>query len=122
MNNFERREQLKDALLRSRADAKMSQEKLAKKIGVTKKTISNWENGIGCPDYFQLSDWFSALGLELKDYYVDIQPILEVEPTYFYEVPSTNLESHENRKAALLDRLLHYCTFFWGHINEDNET
>ena len=122
MNDFERRKQLKDALLRSRADAKMSQEKLAKKIGVTKKTISNWENGIGCPDYFQLSDWFSALGLELKDYYVDIQPILEVEPSYFYTTASTNIESNETKRLALLHRLFHYLILFWSHTNEDNET
>jgi transcriptional regulator with XRE-family HTH domain len=71
MNDLERREKLRDALLHSRADAGVSQEKLAKYIGVTKKTISNWESGKGCPDYYQLKDWFDYLGLSLEDYLND---------------------------------------------------
>lgn len=120
MNNLERREQLRNALLRSRADAGVSQEKLAKYIGVTKKTISNWESGKGCPDYYQLLDWFHYIDKSLDDYLKDKTITLDVDSDCF-RLEKTFKYKREY-SPALLDRLLSYCRLFGGHMNENNKT
>ena len=55
---------------RSRADAGKSQEYMALGLGVSKKTIQNWEKGITSPDLFQSSEWFHLLGLNPLHYYL----------------------------------------------------
>lgn len=54
----------------SRADAGKSQEFLALGLGVSKKTIQNWEKGISSPDFFQGNEWFRLLGLNPIPYYL----------------------------------------------------
>lgn len=54
----------------SRAAAGKSQEYMAKGLGVSKKTIQNWENGITAPDFFMGSKWFQVLGLNPMPYYL----------------------------------------------------
>lgn len=54
----------------SRADAKKSQEYMALSLGVSKKTIQNWEKGISAPDLFQGCEWFRVLGLNPMPYYL----------------------------------------------------
>lgn len=56
---------------RSRADAGVSQEYVALGIGVSRKTIQNWEKGISSPDLFQASEWFRVLGLNPLPYFLD---------------------------------------------------
>ncbi|MBQ8834283.1 MAG: helix-turn-helix transcriptional regulator [Oscillospiraceae bacterium] len=56
-------QKLKDA--RSRAD--MSQEALAKAIGVSRQTISNWENGRSYPDIGSLLKLSDLYGLSLDE-------------------------------------------------------
>lgn len=53
----------------SRTDAGKSQEFLAEGLGVSRKTIQNWEKGISAPDLFQGSEWFRVLGLNPIPYY-----------------------------------------------------
>ena len=52
--------QLKEA----RAGANLSQEELAKRIGVSRQTISNWENGRSEPDLETLGRIAELLGVE----------------------------------------------------------
>ncbi len=54
----------------SRADADKSQEFMALGLGVSKKTVQNWEKGISAPDLFQGSEWFRILGLNPLPYYL----------------------------------------------------
>ena len=53
----------------SRADKQKSQEYMALSLGVSKKTIQNWEKGISAPDLFQSCEWFRALDLNPLPYY-----------------------------------------------------
>ena len=54
----------------SRADADKSQEFMALSLGVSKKTVQNWEKGISAPDLFQGSEWFRILGINPLPYYL----------------------------------------------------
>ena len=55
----------------SRADMQKSQEYMALSLGVSKKTIQNWEKGISAPNLFQGCEWFRALGLNPMPYYLE---------------------------------------------------
>lgn len=55
----------------SRADSGKSQEYMALGLGVSKKTIQNWERGITSPSLFQSSEWFRLLGLNPMHYYLE---------------------------------------------------
>lgn len=55
---------------KSRADAGKSQEYMALGMGVSKKTIQNWEKGISSPSLFQSAEWFNLLGLNPIHYYL----------------------------------------------------
>lgn len=54
----------------SRAEAGKTQEFLANGLGVSKKTVQNWENGITSPDLFMGSEWFRLLGINPLPYYL----------------------------------------------------
>ena len=54
---------------KSRADAGMTQERLAVELGVSRKTIQNWESGATSPSLYQGTEWFRALGLNPLPYY-----------------------------------------------------
>jgi len=43
---------------------------MAEGLGVSKKTIQNWENGVSSPDLFSGSEWFRLLGLNPLPYYL----------------------------------------------------
>lgn len=55
---------------KSRADAGISQEALAFELGVSRKTIQNWEKGTTAPSLFQGTEWFRVLGLNPMPYYL----------------------------------------------------
>lgn len=82
---------------KSRADGKKSQEYMALSIGVSKKTIQNWEKGISSPDLFQSTEWFKALGLNPVTYYLE----------FLYPEMSKQLKDFKGSKE--LDDLL--CNF-----------
>lgn len=54
----------------SRADGRRSQEYMALALGISKKTVQNWEKGISSPDLFQGTEWFRVLGLNPLHYYM----------------------------------------------------
>lgn len=47
----------------ARLKAGKSQEFMALNLGVTKKTVSNWEKGLSSPSYFQSLEWFRCLNM-----------------------------------------------------------
>ena len=55
----------------SSADADKSQEYMALGIGVSKKTIQNWEKGVSSPDLFQSIEWFRLLAQNPLHYYLE---------------------------------------------------
>lgn len=57
---------------KSRSNAGVSQEYMAKALGVSKKTIQNWEAGIGAPNQIVGFEWFHVLGLQPLPYYLDL--------------------------------------------------
>lgn len=59
--NRETRLQVAKALTESRYVSGKSQEWMSFEIGVSKKTIQNWEKGISAPDISQFFEWFNAL-------------------------------------------------------------
>ena len=81
---------------KSRADAGLSQEDMAIGLGVSKKTIQNWEKGISAPDLFQGSEWFRLLGLNPMPYYLEF-----VYPTLFSDF------SPDKSDAEIEDALIH---------------
>lgn len=79
---------------KSRADAGSTQERLATALGVSRKTIQNWESGETSPTLFQGTEWFHALGLNPLPYYLEY---------VFPDVLSSTEESIEEKD---LDQLL----------------
>ena len=57
---------------RSRYDAGKTQAYMAKAMGVSLKTVQNWEAGITCPSQQQSFDWFLQLGVQPLPYYLDV--------------------------------------------------
>ena len=53
-----------------RTDAGKTQEFMANGLGVSKKTIQNWEKGASSPDLFEGSEWFRVLGTNPLPYYL----------------------------------------------------
>lgn len=56
---------------KSRADSGKSQEYMALGLGVSKKTVQNWEKGIASPNLYQGTEWFQLLGLNPLHYYME---------------------------------------------------
>ena len=50
-----------------RKEKNMTQQELAKKLGVTDRAISKWENGRGLPDYSLLQDLCDALSISINE-------------------------------------------------------
>ncbi|MBQ4574457.1 MAG: helix-turn-helix transcriptional regulator [Clostridia bacterium] len=55
-------------LCKARNDAGKSQHYMAVGLGVSKKTIQNWERGVTFPDITQYTAWFKLLGLDPLHY------------------------------------------------------
>lgn len=68
-SKLEKRQAFAAMLSKSRYTAGKSQEFMAAELGVSRKTIQNWENGISFPDAFVLGEWFEILGLNPLPYY-----------------------------------------------------
>ena len=54
----------------SRRDAGRTQEFMAEGMGVSKKTVQNWEKGVTAPDLFTSAEWFRLLGRNPLPYYL----------------------------------------------------
>lgn len=79
----------------SRAEGKKSQEYMALALGVSKKTIQNWEKGMSAPDLFQGAEWFRILGLNPLRYFSE----------FLY--PDMTGDSDSEKDATLAAEALH---------------
>lgn len=84
---------------KSRDDVGKSQEFMALSMGVSKKTIQNWEKGLSSPTLFQATEWFKILGLNPIKYY------LEFLYPNFFEKTSPEDESKLDEKLANLIKI-----------------
>ena len=50
-----------------RKEKNMTQQELAKKLGITDRAISKWENGRGLPDYSLLQDLCDTLSISINE-------------------------------------------------------
>lgn len=55
---------------RVRTNGHKSQDYMAMELGVSKKTIQNWEKGISSPTFFQSLEWFRILKVNPIPYYI----------------------------------------------------
>lgn len=79
----------------SRADAAKSQEYMALGLGVSKKTIQNWEKGIASPNLYQAVRWFQLLELNPMHYFLEF-----FYPCIFDE--NENDEANKDLEEALI--------------------
>lgn len=70
-NRIDRAKRFSKVWWKSRADAGVSQEYMALGLGVSKKTIQNWEKGTSSPTLFQATEWFHLLGFNPMPYYYE---------------------------------------------------
>lgn len=70
-SRLEKVKKLADMHYRAREKAGRSQEFMALELGVSKKTVQNWERGISIPDLFQSTEWFRILNTNPLPYYLE---------------------------------------------------
>lgn len=56
----------------SRDKAGVSQDTIAKRLGVSKKTVQNWESGASSPSQVMGFKWFDELGVQPMPYYLSV--------------------------------------------------
>lgn len=56
----------------SRMDAGLSQDYVANKLKVSKKTIQNWEQGVSAPSQVHAFEWFKAIDRQPLPYYLSL--------------------------------------------------
>jgi len=84
-----------DVILReSRYLTNKSQEYMALELGVARKTIRNWENGISAPDANQAIEWFRILGVSPLPYFLQL-----LFPDM--EKPNSDVDEAKLRKALI---------------------
>ena len=70
-------------------------------LGVSKKTIQNWERGVSSPSLFQGMEWFRVLGINPLPYY-----LAYIFPDEMDEIsPSDDDEIIEKAIMALIEQL-----------------
>lgn len=72
MTNIDQRDRFGLLLAKARATTNLSQASVAKKLGVSKNTIQNWESGMSNPDMHESIEFFKAINVNpvpyLKEY------------------------------------------------------
>lgn len=85
---------------KSRAAGGKSQEFMALGLGVSKKTVQNWEKGTSSPSFFQGTEWFRLLSINPLPYYLEF-----LYPDQFDTLCPSSEEEQTN--AALAEILKH---------------
>lgn len=70
-----------DYLKKLRKEKKLTQAALAKKIGVTRQALNQWEIGLSCPDisFCRLQDICNALSINVSDFLDNYDKIVYVK-------------------------------------------
>ena len=95
----------------ARIKAGRSQEWIAQELGISRKTVQNWEGGISFPDFFDTMEWFRVLNINPFPYFVrymhpetkDVKPTSDNEKieAVFNSIMS-NLNIREKRALLYL--------------------
>lgn len=72
MNNIENTDKFSKMIKKARIESGKSQEYVAKKMGVTKKTIQNWECGYSSPSVTMCMSFFDAIGLQPLPFFLQL--------------------------------------------------
>ena len=80
----------------SRYASGVSQEYMAERLNVSKKTIQNWEKGESSPSMWQGFEWFRVLGINPLRYFLNY-----IYPEAFSDLTSEN--SDKEVKEALIE-------------------
>ena len=76
----------------TRIRAGKSQEYMAMELGVSKKTVQNWEKGISSPTFFQSLEWFRILKTNPIPYYMSCTALHKNIRGYRYD-PDDKIEA-----------------------------
>lgn len=64
---------LSDKLLKLRLNNNLSQTEVAKAVGTTRQTISNYERGISIPDAYQIMNLAKVFNISMNELYKNIK-------------------------------------------------
>lgn len=97
----ERVQQMALMLSRARNNVGKSQLYMANEMGVSLKTIQNWEKGISCPDFFDSIEWFRILHINPLRYFLELMYPNEFE----HLSPQSNDSQVEDALKTIIDNL-----------------
>jgi len=101
MNKLEFEQNLSRIWSESRALTCFSQEDLADSLGVSKKTVQNWEAGDSFPNFKKAVEWFSVLGIPMYPFLMDALYSKEMRSVK----KKNNLDDVRKALHALVDEL-----------------
>lgn len=93
MSKYNISEKIADMLKQSRYKSGLSQDAIAEKLCVTRKTVQNWESGKSMPDVAQLYEWFNAIQIPPQPYLLKI---------LYPDVDSSKFDNEAEMDNALL--------------------
>lgn len=102
MSNIDKIENLTIVLIESRESKGKSQRWMAKAMGKSPTTISNWEEGISIPDIIEVLTWFEVLGINPCQYMMKF-----LNPKF---VDISNTDDDENNKKNLVEFITNVAT------------
>lgn len=116
MTDYEIDERIALMLRQSRASAGISREYVASELGLSAKTIQNWEEGLSSPNAKYIIKWFDAVGIPIYPY------LLKISTPGLEEI-NANSSDEQIRDAlfALIDSMdisqmrKHYFELFGEH-------
>lgn len=69
-SRYEDRKEFANVLASTRYHAGLSQEYMAAELGVSRKTVQNWEAGTSFPDVFKFREWFEVTGVNPTPFFL----------------------------------------------------
>lgn len=109
MNRITTADHLSAMLTKSRKDAGQTQKYMAKALGKSLGTISNWEMGIGAPNLLDTIEWFDVLNLNFISYWVNFmeeKPELILTKSQSNKILQCITLANENDFDEILDTMV----------------
>ena len=102
-------------ILKCRKEKKLTQEKLAAKLGVTEKSISNWENGRNMPDLSLFKPLCDELGISVNEL-LSGEKIKEKEIIDKYEKNIIDTIDYSNKKVNEKNNIIGIILVIFGIV------
>ena len=122
MNKVETSDLLANMFRESRNRSGKSQEWVANKLGVSKKSVQNWESGMSTPNLITTFEWFNVIGIPMYPFFMSVLHPIEIADI------NKNTEEEKLRKALnvyiqempehYIRELLYFC--FGNHGSSPN--